>query len=802
LTVLELSGCTPEPIAAYLKGLGVLRLVSAQEDPGALGFWEEGCFHLESSLDESSLMAFFLERYEPTPIVAPWLGGSGFYDGDKRTGMDRILATKDRRFSEYRDTIRTIQSWPEMPMGNLSLREIVTDLEKEHAGELGAAHEGVMALINELKGLCAAVKPSSKGVELLDLTVEMVKSAQVPGGLSPPEASLWEARQRNLKRVAGKLLSRHKALSRADIKDSLVRLCRNRLGDRPVEWVDAAVVLDGEGDPHYPPLLGTGGNEGRLNYTSTFMDHVGESLCTGGLPASEALLRASLFGSTCQSLIRSPVGQLDPGRAGGYNQGNGVESKVQPANPWDFILSMEGVICWSSSITRRARAGAPSFLSSPFSVRASPVGYPSANDKDRGEARSEVWAPLWSQPAGYAEIKSFIGEGRAEVGTRTPRNGVEFAEAVASLGIDRGVHEFVRHSLLHRRGDSYVATALSRFRVQGRKESELLRGLDAAMAGVDSALFRDGTPARYLSARRNVDEAKFEVSLKGGKPAMKSLLAAVGRLERLLASKDPRKKPEVKRPPSGLGAEWVEACDDGTLEVRLAAALASIAPSGDVGPIRANLAPVDPSRPWQWATSGTQLSWAGTDVSDRLSATVARRIMDAQRLRCERPPFHGSLRVSAEDVSAFIDGDLDEGLFEDLLFGFCWVEWHKAVRSGNIERTRYQWAVPVTRKPVNRAWASMKPLFMPRVPSIDGSPIRVVPEPRVIPLLRAGRVGAAGEVARRRLFSNGFPVPNVRYPDDHSGRRIAGALLFPVSWGRWLGDALGTHGKRINRGRS
>jgi CRISPR-associated protein Csx17 len=315
------------------------------------------------------------------------------------------------------------------------------------------------------------------------------------------------------------------------------------------------------------------------------------------------------------------------------------------------------------------------------------------------------------------------------------------------------------------------------------------------MASVDRSLSKEGTPAQYLSARRNVDEAKYEVLLKGGKPAMKSLLSAIGRLERLLASKDPKRKPEVRRPSSGLDLEWVEACDDGTIEVRLAASLASIAPSGGVGPIRANLSPVDPSRPWQWATSGAQLSWTGVDMCERMSATVSKRIMDAQRLGCAHPPFFGSLPISAEDVSAFIDGDVNEGLLEDLLFGFSWVKWHRAMESGCIERTRHRWGIPVTPRPIHRAWASMKPLFMHSLRNREGSAVEIVSEPRVVPLLQAGRIGAAREVARRRLYSAGFPVPETWYPDDSSGRRIAGALLFPVRSGRWLNDALALPGK-------
>src|SRR2546426_11763804 len=76
---LELTGCTPEPLMAYLKALGILRLVSEQKDPDARGWWHDDVFWLRSALDRDALLKFFLENYKPTPLVAPWNAGSGFY---------------------------------------------------------------------------------------------------------------------------------------------------------------------------------------------------------------------------------------------------------------------------------------------------------------------------------------------------------------------------------------------------------------------------------------------------------------------------------------------------------------------------------------------------------------------------------------------------------------------------------------------------------------------------------------------------------------------------------------------------
>ena len=97
---LSLGGCTPIPLAAYLKALGVLRLISSAEnsdtgsaaDPTARGWWADECFHLRTTLDRDGLVKFFLHRYAPTPIMAPWNGSSGFYPKDNKDGFGPLNA--------------------------------------------------------------------------------------------------------------------------------------------------------------------------------------------------------------------------------------------------------------------------------------------------------------------------------------------------------------------------------------------------------------------------------------------------------------------------------------------------------------------------------------------------------------------------------------------------------------------------------------------------------------------------------------------------------------------------------------
>ena len=59
---LELRGCTPEPLMAYLKALGIFRIVAEQKDRGARAFWQNDAFFLRSALDREALGAILSGR--------------------------------------------------------------------------------------------------------------------------------------------------------------------------------------------------------------------------------------------------------------------------------------------------------------------------------------------------------------------------------------------------------------------------------------------------------------------------------------------------------------------------------------------------------------------------------------------------------------------------------------------------------------------------------------------------------------------------------------------------------------------
>lgn len=111
MTTLALAGCRPQPIGAYLKALGVLRLVAAQVDPLATGWWEGDTFRLDSTLDADRLVCFLGQEYRPTPVLSPWNSDSGFKEAGSKatTVLLAVEAGDDPRFEDYREAIAVVR---------------------------------------------------------------------------------------------------------------------------------------------------------------------------------------------------------------------------------------------------------------------------------------------------------------------------------------------------------------------------------------------------------------------------------------------------------------------------------------------------------------------------------------------------------------------------------------------------------------------------------------------------------------------------------------------------------------------
>ncbi|MGE5647964.1 MAG: type I-U CRISPR-associated protein Csx17 [Acidobacteriota bacterium] len=664
----ELTGCSCQPLASYLKALGVLRLVSEQADADARGYWTGECFVLESELSRDDLVEFFLNTYRPTPVVAPWNGASGFYPKkDSKVGIDAITSSTDSRFEEYRAAIDTAR--------------------------------------------------------------DILKQTGLKSGATPAEEDVR--------------------------RTTILRLCRNRLPDRAVEWLDAAIAIDSNGDRAFAPMFGTGGNEGHLDYTNNFMENLaGLLISPKKKPPVRSLLENALFGTATAGLQNIATGQYDPGRSGGFNQGQGISSDTA-ANPWNAVLTVEGAITWASGIYRKQGVSYRSILCSPFTVRLSAVGYGSAANEDGDAMRAaEIWTPLWTKPARYAEIRSLLREGRAAVGERPAKNGLEFAQAAAALGVDRAISGFVRYSILKRRGKSYIALPAGTFAVTQREESDLIREM-APLVEEAGRVAKGGqreAPKSWPPLRRAVEDAMYQVLLSGGPHLLCDVAAAFGAMHRWLLDRD-----RSVWFSGSLSAEWVTRCaqcDEKAAEVRIAAALASMR-HPDAGTFLSNLKRGD-----------GQFSWLGRDVPERMLNTLRRRVLSGRE--SERSPLQSGFVARLSDVTRFIEHRTDDRLIEDLAFAFATVKGAPKQPEGEEHKP---WPI----------YLLLKHAFLPCPLETDNGSVKITPDLAVLSLLAAGRVDGAAENVGRRLRIAGLQPVKASFAGSINARRLGASLLIPVS---------------------
>ena len=474
----RLEGCRPTPLAHYLKALGIFRLIAEQADSEVRGWWKDDVFHIATTLDKESLEGFFLNGYSPTPILAPWNGGSGFYPNDNKSGIEPIEQSEAPRLQRYRASIA-------------ATKKEVGDRDKR----------------------------PDKGPEKNDMLLDCQQ--------------IW--------RTSGR------------------------------DWIDAAMTLDVSGEPAFPALLGTGGNDGRLDFTNNFMQRL-VSLFDVQSPAaprnaeSVDQLSDAFWASPTPKLESTAIGQFFPGAADG--------TKV---NPWDFVLMMEGAIVFRAGVSRRCSNESLPQAAAPFAVRSSGVAYDSSDSSDES-ARGEQWMPLWSNPAGISEVQRLFLEGRSQVKNEVARRGTDMARAVSRIGTSKGIHQFQRYGYIERNGLANFAVPIGRYDVRSQPNQKLL---DQAALWVDH--FRrvanaKNAPVSLLRAHQACEEAIVACTQRPIGISFLRLLETMGQAEDQLLTSPKHAKDNFAKPIPKLRKEWARlifADLHKDTEVRLAFSLAA-----------------------------------------------------------------------------------------------------------------------------------------------------------------------------------------------------------------------------------
>jgi CRISPR-associated protein Csx17 len=583
-----------------------------------------------------------------------------------------------------------------------------------------------------------------------------------------------------------------------DAKIDLLFECRKQLPDTIVDWLDSCYALFGE-ERRFPPMLGTGGNEGSGSYVSLFAQQV--VACIIDRQHDEAVSGA-LFGSPYRLAASGPSpGHFNPQTTYGPNGSQGFSGGSE-TNHWEYLFALEGTLLWTSGVVRRSRSDTRQMAVFPFTTNVVGAGSQTLAGKDGFRPKqakreiAEIWTPLWERPLRLNELKLVLAEGRSAIGTKQASNGVEFSRAVASFGVDRGISSFGRYTFLMRNGQSFMAIPNGRFEVRAREHVHLLREADDWINRYRRAC-GEKAPARFNSALRRIDSAVFDYCRFGGKERFQNILIGLGHAERELAISAGRIGKDGRCPfLQNLSPDWTVVANDGSPEFEIAAALAGIrSATGKLPGLRCNMEPVGYLKgKLDWVEGSNAVVWNRGDLCANLVAVLERRLLDAQRLNLEALPISSQRAVDPGTIAAFIAGEVDDQKIERLMWGLlaCRIEWQSAIGAKREDAGHRDSLLPRCYPLLKAALAGIHPDSKP--PGILNAKQsrtfeklkRVKPDPRLLQLIQADRLGEATALAGQNLRDAELTPARIEWERESIGgsataRRLAAALLFTVS---------------------
>ncbi len=793
-------GCTPQPLANYLKALGILRLIAEQKDSNVRGWWEGDRFRLATTLDEQALMTFFLDEYQPTPLISPWNKGSGFFKVND-PALTPIANSKAPRLQPYAKAIAVAREL----LGRIeeadSLIRAIKARTKTNRTFQSQEQRTKLAASNLIKKLFDEVKLELKKAEDNNDQDKIVTAQTTLKEI----AELITQRNDHPTKKEAEIIKDYngykRLLSAADrefkaLKADLIPACRRLWRGGALEWMDCAMVLDAEGQAACPALLGTGGNDGKLDFTNKFMDRINVVFNLQGdiektHPQTSKWISNSIFGSTVKGFLTGKdgkVGQFSPGGAGGANLTAGFGGQDETLlNPFDYLLMMEGCLIFVAAMTKRNSPHSGVRATAPFAIGSQAAGYASAGASDEG-FRGEQWMPLWSAPLSQHEVHQLFAEGRAQLGPQLAQEPLDLARAVVSLGVARGIHAFERFGYIERNGQSNLAVPLGRFFVP-ESPAPNLACLDD-LAGWLTRLHRhardDRAPIRLQQAERKLSEMLFSLVQNSGEAIRwQSVLIALGEVEKIMVAGSGFAAGPIPQ----LRPDWAKMADDGSATFRLALAFALQVGDDDrsgqpLGGIRRHIQPMKGTR-FHTRSDGLRQSLLtdpgvvmhGRDGIADAIALVSRRLIEAAQAGQRHIPLQAcrGAGVEVDDLVAVLNGAVNLDQVLSLARGLMAINHYKWLRSPQARRV-----VKInSQEQVDEAWIAIRlamlPWALPHKPLIGA-------DPAILRRLSAGDANTAIDMALRRLRIAGITATiRTGTVDSVTARRWAAALAFPIS---------------------
>lgn len=745
---ITLSGCSPIPLAHYLKALGIFRVISESEhgDINATVYWKDNSFILNSKFDrveEPSLPDFFFNNYIPTPIMVPWSGGDFFGVNQEKP---KKLFTKT-------------------PTASLVIESFLSN----DSPRLKTYRDALKSTFSAMNAAGVKVKKDIEG----------------------------------------------SGTAQRYLKAEMLKSLRNVLPDNTLTWMDAASIIESDSVAFNTLLGGGGGSDGNSHFSDNFMQCLWMALPDFDAQREKpirAIGKNTYFDSRaalCESLFGlQGVGTKIPGlspvlfdstRVGGPNQTSGFEAKAG-SNPWDFILMLEGSVLFAGAIGRKLDTNHDPSARFPFLFQSSPVGL-GASFPGESSGR-ELWLPLWSHPASLSEVRAVFAEGRVEKHGRMARRGCDAFVAAAQLGFDRGIHAFQRIGFYKGRigGDNYF-TAVDQGRIIPRRNQsvDLLRDIDNWFDKLTSIYVSDKCPASVAKRVVALERRIADLSVAPKHESLQrfiDVIIAIGATERAVArSFHWTTETAHIKPLYGLRQQWCKMINEITSsrlqsppELRLAASLAGMYARLRKKTLhfRQHLEPVnifisESSRKVDWKQqSDNDVVWQSGGLVDSLNAILIRRVIRFEKAGVQGWPDESPIYAGLDDITAFIEGRIDEQLLADLIWGLSLLDWD-IKSSSSIEsdkKTMKDNLEKISSVTPSSFYALLRLCFSPA--KTINKPIPVVPQ--ILHYAVNGKGAEASQLASRRLRASGcFPLVRDLPVSKTLAERTAAAMLFPIS---------------------
>jgi CRISPR-associated protein Csx17 len=543
----------------------------------------------------------------------------------------------------------------------------------------------------------------------------------------------------------------------------------------------------------FNPLFGTGGNSGKRDFpkgwerAAVFLHKPPRGTKREDLDTD---LRAFLSGEPCQCLGDFNAACWFSAANKAFNSGTAKPFRDGQLTPWAMVLACEAFPLFRGSASRRLGSGRRAIGSFPFIV--APPAPETAGEA--GRITGEAWLPVWHRPMSFPEVEAVFARGRAEVNGKGAVTAAAFAVAIVQRGIDAGLTEFRRFTLLRTTSENTFESRLTRIiPIKGRVNSVRAKAVGVALQLRESLPPDRKQGQRWIFAglRGPVDLALTEYAAT---ESTEDAAALVDAMVEALGKADHNRNHRARDIRFKLlpGAWLADLCEFGLgSEGRIALATASL---------------------WRTKSAETFLPywlgatrvfdgwcipenvpfrrvWAPTTLQANLAAVVERRLVDVSEATAP-PPFQASLSAPLADVAAWLRGEIDEAELERWLLRFSLFDFdQESVATVRQYLSAEREVGGVTGEIA--ALALLKPLFEPQLfteimrDTLARKNPRCARVAHLCALLSRSDLATAMEFARQTWHAAGVRLMEgpLDYAPDAGGdfcQRLLGAMLMPV----------------------